>query len=457
MVKTAVSAPIYKGYLPVARDEFDRLDLASGDAAVWEDLDGHNGSYRNRDTDLRPCLLAARNDWEAVAEFLASVPKSPQTFRSYQKECLRLLLVCRFHFYKPLSSLTLTDVEAYKKLLRHPPKAFVRPRLPKCHPAYAPVTLFVEQRDSDGNPVLDPESDNLKRVFNPQWRPFQKGLSAASATTAMSVVKALMTWLVKTNYLSVSPFSLVAAAPGDTITADRDPRARNALGKQAQRAIFEALEQMPTATERQRLRQLRATFIIGCLLTLGIRMAELTRATMSDVYRERGVWWFRAIGKGNKERQVPAVERFVRAFQDYRISIDLPALPAADEDAMPLIQYVTAENRGAISEYQIRKIVKPILRKAADLLTQRADVVDDSIEQMDLHADTEKLRRATPHWFRHTYATNLHDAEVDPRIIKTCLGHASLDTTMIYSHTEARARHEAIEKALAESEYPLCE
>ena len=39
---------------------------------------------------------------------------------------------------------------------------------------------------------------------------------------------------------------------------------------------------------------------------------------------------------------------------------------------------------------------------------------------------------------------------VDPRIIKTCLGHASLDTTMIYSHTEARARHEAIEKALSD-------
>ena len=111
---------------------------------------------------------------------------------------------------------------------------------------------------------------------------------------------------------------------------------------------------------------------------------------------------------------------------------------------------VTAANRGTISEYQIRKIVKPILRKAAALLATRAEATDDAMVQMDLHADAEKCRQATPHWFRHTCANNLHDKGVDPRIIKTCLGHASLDTTMIYSHTEARARHEAIEKALLE-------
>ena len=266
----------------------------------------------------------------------------------------------------------------------------------------------------------------------------------------MSVVKALMSWLVKTNYLTISPFALVAAAPKDTITSDRDPRARNALGKHAQTAIAEALEAMPTRTERQRLRQLRATFIVDALLTLGIRMAELTRATMTDVYREKGLWWFRAVGKGNKERQVPAVERFMRAFQDYRISIDLPALPDPETEAD--MQFVTPENRGGISEYQVRKIVKGVFVKAADTLAEQAEGVEDSIEQMDWLADVDKLRRATPHWLRPTYATNLHDANVDPRIVKSCLGHASLDTTMLYSHSSYRARHGAVNAALDESD-----
>ena len=47
---------------------------------------------------------------------------------------------------------------------------------------------------------------------------------------------------------------------------------------------------------------------------------------------------------------------------------------------------------GAISEYQIRKIVSPVLLKAADVLTEQAAAVQDSIGQMDLHADAEKLR-----------------------------------------------------------------
>jgi len=184
-------------------------------------------------------------------------------------------------------------------------------------------------------------------------------------------------------------------------------------------------------------------------LTLGIRMAELTRATMRDVHREHGTWWFRAVGKGNKVRNVPAVARFMRAYQDYRLSIELPQLPDQEEGTLALMQHVSPQNRKAISEYQIRKIIQPIFARAGDLLSELAESEDDSLAQMDMHADAERLRCATPHWLRHTYATNLHNHHVDPRIIKTCLGHASLETTMIYSHTEARQRHEAIESALA--------
>lgn len=431
----------------VVRREFDSLDLTTaGETSIWEDLSGDNGLYRNRDTELRPCLLQATNDWEAMAEFLATVPKSPQTFRSYQKECLRLLLICRFYFRKPVSSLTLVDVEAYKHLLRHPPAAFVQSRRSKVDSDYVPVTLFLKRLDEAGQPLLD-STGNPILDFNPHWRPFQKPLSASSATTALSIVKALMSFWVKANYLSVSPFSLVVAKPNDVASKDSDPRTRMALGTYAQSALLQELDAMPTRTERQRLRQIRAAFILECLMTLGIRMAELTRATMTDVHREHGAWWFRAVGKGNKERNIPAVARFMRTYQDYRLSIDLSKQPTTDEADMPLIQYVNPENRKAISEYQIRKVVAPLFKRAAARLEALSEDMNDSLVQMDMQADAQKLKQATPHWLRHTYATNLHNADVDPRIIQTCLGHASINTTMIYSHTEARARHQALENA----------
>lgn len=127
---------------------------------------------------------------------------------------------------------------------------------------------------------------------------------------------------------------------------------------------------------------------------------------------------------------------------------ELSECPTGHEPTLPSLQFVLPKNRQGISEYQIRKIVRPLFVAAADALRLQAEATEDAIEQMDLHADVDKLARATSHWLRHTYATNLHNAGVDPRIIQACLGHASLETTMIYSYTEARQHHEAVEGAL---------
>lgn len=48
----------------------------------------------------------------------------------------------------------------------------------------------------------------------------------------------------------------------------------------------------------------------------------------------------------------------------------------------------------------------------------------------------EKLRRATPHWMRHTHATHALDSGAELTTVRDNLRHSSISTTSMYPHTD---------------------
>jgi integrase/recombinase XerC len=148
----------------------------------------------------------------------------------------------------------------------------------------------------------------------------------------------------------------------------------------------------------------------------GLRLAELHRLNCSDVDLDAGL--VRVTGKGSKQRIVPIGSEAARAISDYfdisapgldttDTSEPPPAIPAA-ADEVPLFRTTTGRR---LSRRQIQRIVGRLL-----------DAVSGA-EGLSAHA------------LRHSFATHLLDEGADLIVVRELLGHASLSTTRVYTHT----------------------
>jgi site-specific recombinase XerD len=134
--------------------------------------------------------------------------------------------------------------------------------------------------------------------------------------------------------------------------------------------------------------------LLELMYSAGLRSAEAVGLDLGDVDFEREIVHIR--GKGGKERVVPlgeeAAAQVARYLRDSR-----PELASGANDAV----FLSARGR---------------------------------------RLDTSTVRRLLrhPHRLRHAFATHLLEGGADLRVIQELLGHASLSTTQIYSHVDAR-------------------
>ena len=146
---------------------------------------------------------------------------------------------------------------------------------------------------------------------------------------------------------------------------------------------------------------IRNRLVIELFYATGLRVGELVNIKIKDI--DFGAQSIKVLGKGSKERYVFYNNTTKEVLKKYLVVRKKIQKKAND--------YLLLNDKGTpIKEASVRKIIQTTLMKCGI------------------------KSKITPHTFRHTFATDLLNQGLDLVNVKELLGHASLNTTSIYTH-----------------------
>ncbi|MEX3639714.1 phage integrase family protein [Paraburkholderia sp. BR14320] len=372
----------------------------------WEELrlphevDGSQGSFR---APRNACTLNVTNDYEAVQAWLA-LHETATTQRAYRKEAERLILWAIVERGRALSSLTTDDAIAYRAFVRRPTprERWVGPPRP---------------RDSV------------------EWRPFTGALSARSAAYALTVLSALFRWLIEQRNVLANPFSGVKVR-GHASQPALDTTRGFTEGEWLQvRAIADGLEWSYGWSEpaAQRLR-----FLLDFGYATGLRASELVGAELGSIRVDgHGDHWLHLVGKGSKPGKVALPPLARTALDQYLAQRRLPVTPQRCNPKTSLVASLGEDGDAGIAGSRLGRVMRRFFAQAADVI------------EADHPVAAEKLRRASPHWMRHSHASHALASGAKLTSVRDNLRHASIATTSMYLHGDEIQRARDMDQAFA--------
>jgi integron integrase len=180
------------------------------------------------------------------------------------------------------------------------------------------------------------------------------------------------------------------------------------------------------------------TLVVKLLFGCGLRLFECLQLRVGDFNFESGKLLVH--GKGKKDRTVPLPQSIIAELKAQMTVVaelheqDL----AAGYDGVFLDDALVKKYPDAPWEYVYQWFLpQKFLTVTAEDGKRRRYHLHESEMQEALKVATRKAKiskRIKSHTFRHSFATHLLQANYDIRTIQTLLGHASLKTTMIYTH-----------------------
>ncbi|WP_426064048.1 tyrosine-type recombinase/integrase [Flavobacterium sp. DSP2-3-1] len=239
------------------------------------------------------------------------------------------------------------------------------------------------------------DQENIDQVHYGQIRNWivslvDDSVSNVSVNRKIASLKAFYKFLLKTKQIRVSP--LLKHKALKTPKVIQIPF--------SEKEVLAVLDQIQNTIGFE---EVRNKLIIDLFYTTGMRRAELINLQIANINLSSGT--IKVLGKRNKERILPVLSIITDQFSLYLYE---------------------------------RTLLSDIVDNNYFFLTKKGLKLNDSFVYRLINSNfsvvSEKVKKS-PHILRHTFATHLLNNGADLNSVKELLGHSSLASTQVYTHS----------------------
>lgn len=359
--------------------------------------------------------------------------RSPETYRSYEFESRRFLAFLDARSDRSVRSLlrstTEQDIEAYLLALGRPEQHRTGASDP-----YVPFVL--------PNQVL--------QRYELTTQPFTRELAPRSIGHAVRVLSSLYKFLLKPLVAGEGPY--VGHNPTSRLVKMQSRSAVKPQRYFTPRVYLEMVATIDTwlsdaKTEGQRKKAIRARWVVKLIFNQWIRLSEAATLTIGSFYRDQGMWFMNVMGKGRKVRGILVPSEVMQAFEEYRESIGLGRTIKSEYAPLPAILPLQHRRDMADDRFCDSSTIFRLIKAVADDTAARLEAQGTGLPIDDHDKLIKKIRAISPHWFRHSGASESINAGFPLADAADRLGHSSVVTTQqMYFHGENKKTLEMIER-----------
>jgi len=211
-----------------------------------------------------------------------------------------------------------------------------------------------------------------------------------------------------------------------------EKNAKDSLNVLSQTEIKQLFEATNYSHQDAKIRH-RDKALLVCAYSCGLRRNELVHLDVKDIFFEKQRLFVRQ-GKNYKERFVPLNKHSLAILETYVYDYRTQFYKYKETESL-FINYRGNRLQGKGMSNRLEMIIKA---------TENTDLIENTCG--------ERSRTITLHSLRHSIATHLLEQGADIEQISTFLGHASLESTQIYTHFLALTGNENVRTLLREKQ-----